>query len=84
MRGRPKPFVVTVAVSYCYVFISLSPRQQVPDLSNFSVCDGEAAVFGGRRQQLMKLGISDYYCMRLEGTSEIQANDFLSVRLKKN
>ena len=32
----------------------------------------------------MKLGIIDYYCMRLEGTSEIQANDFLSGRLKEN
>lgn len=32
----------------------------------------------------MKLGILDYYCMRLEGTSEIQASDFLSGRLKKN
>lgn len=28
VRGHPKPFV-GVAVSYCYVFISLSPRQQV-------------------------------------------------------
>ena len=57
---------------------------QTLDLSNFSVCNGDAAVFGGRRQRLMKLGIIDYYCMRLEGTSEIQANDFLSGRLKKN
>ena len=82
MRGHPKP-LVGVAVSYCYVFISLSPRQQVfaLDLSNISVSDGDAAVFGGRRQRLMKLGIIDYYCMRLEGTSEIQANDFLSGRL---
>jgi len=32
----------------------------------------------------MKLGIIDYYCMRQKGTSEIQANDFLSSRLKKN
>lgn len=28
VRGHPKPFV-GVAVSYCYVFTSLSPRQQV-------------------------------------------------------
>ena len=28
VHGHPKPFV-GVAVSYCYVFISLSPRQQV-------------------------------------------------------
>ena len=32
----------------------------------------------------MKLSIIDYYCMRLEGTSEIQSNDFLSGRLKEN
>ena len=32
----------------------------------------------------MKLGIIDYYSMRLEGTSEIRANDFLSGRLKEN
>ena len=64
------------ALSYCDMFLKVYPHAikfllQTLDLSNFSVCDGDAAVFRGRRQPLMKLGSIDYCCMRLEETSEI-------------